>query len=292
MNRSYSIALLIATLLASQPIYSQDQELACSICPEMVFVAGGTFAMGDTTRTTSPIHEVSLAYDFYVSKYPITVAQFTQFMDSTSYGEIINQYCWSIDTLGKGYSTRGLSWENPGFEQTSNHPVVCVTWIDAQRYINWLNAQTSRTFRLLTEAEWEYIARQDSSYPQMTDDGNVRGNDRWEFTAPVDAYEPNKLGIYDMRGNTFEWMADCVNGNYLGAPADGRAWTKTESLGENWGVASSLTSDGQCLDRITRSRSWLSRPTDNWVSRRGWWRVQMPFNFVGFRLAETVPNQD
>ena len=119
------------------------------------------------------------------------------------------------------------SWKNPGFVQDASHPVVCISWSDAQEYALWLTHRTGHHYRLLTEDEWEYAARAGTTtaYPWGAKASHEHANygleeccgpatsgaDRWEFTSPVGSFPPNAFGLYDMHGNVFEWIETCAD---------------------------------------------------------------------------------
>ena len=163
---------------------------------------------------------------------------------------------------GKWEKQADHHWRNPGFIQTDQHPVVCVSWRNAQAYVKWLSRETGKTYRLLSEAEWEYVARggtKTSRYWGEDVVGQCRhanGLDRsaknrypkWKavecddgavHTSAVGQYKANGFGLHDVSGNVWEWVADCWNGHYNGAPADGSAWTS-----------------GHCDRRVVRGGSW------------------------------------
>ena len=154
----------------------------------------------------------------------------------------------------------GRGWKNPGFghEQDETEPVVCVSWDDAQAYVRWLSEETGEAYRLLSEAEWEYVARAGTTtarywgeseagqcrYANGADAGTgfewaVSCHDGHARTAPVGRYEANAFGLYDVLGNVLEWTADCWNESYAGAPSNGGAWES-----------------GECTRRVLRGGSW------------------------------------
>ena len=142
-------------------------------------------------------------------------------------------------------------FRNPGFRQDGNNPAVCISWKDATEYVAWLSKKTDRPYRLLSEAEWEYVARAGSQlrlvaapsedhlceYANLYDltarqggeapflSLKVNCSDGYVHTAPVGTFAPNNFGVYDMLGNAIEVVEDCFHTDYIGAPHDGTAWT-------------------------------------------------------------------
>ena len=181
--------------------------------PEMVVIPAGSFRMGCVSLLNcfdeeTPVHDVTIPQAFAVSKYEVTFEDYDRFTDPHR-----------VDDEGWGRGRR---------------PVINVSWNDAQAYVAWLSQQTGRTYRLLSEAEWEYVARAGSSTAYSW--GNFIGSNRancdgcgsqWDNrqTAPAGSFPPNAFGVHDMHGNVYEWVADCWNENYAGAPSDGSAWT-------------------------------------------------------------------
>ncbi|MEZ4829180.1 MAG: formylglycine-generating enzyme family protein [Bacteroidia bacterium] len=176
---------------------------------DMIFVEGGKFMMGSEDIQDSilgeptPVHEVKLS-NFYLSQYPVTQGLWKAVMGAEN---------------------------NPSFFQGDLRPVERVSWDDAKDFIEKLNTQTRLTFRLPSEAEWEYAARggnqsRGSAYSgsnRLEEVGWYDQNSHRE-TKPVGQKLPNELGIYDMSGNVWEWCEDDWHFDYNGAPADGSAW--------------------------------------------------------------------
>ena len=202
--------------------------------PEMVVIPGGSFRMGclsndsDCFDDEKPVHPVTIARPFAVSVHEVTFEDYDRFT-----------YPNKVDDEGWGRGRR---------------PVINVSWDDAKEYVTWLSSETGAEYRLLSEAEWEYAARAGSTmkYSWGNTIGTNRANcyvefcgDSWEYTAPVGSFAPNAFGLYDMHGNVWEWVEDCWNDTYSGAPADGSVW---------W--------SGDCAKRVLRGGSWVSGPGD------------------------------
>ena len=178
----------------------------------MVFVPAGSFTMGspDAGETEQPEHRVTIPAPLAVGKYEVTFAEWDACVR---------------DGGCEGYRPPDHSWGR------GRRPVIEVTWGRAKAYTEWLSRKTGREYRLLSESEWEYVARAGSTtdYWWGDDPGEGRANcyrceDRWEKTAPVGSFEPNAFGLYDVHGNVWEWVADCWKANYHGVPSDGTDW--------------------------------------------------------------------
>jgi formylglycine-generating enzyme required for sulfatase activity len=261
----------------------------------MVVIPPGRFHMGspDDEQARSddegPVHEVSIAYPFAVAKYPVTRGQWRQYLAGT--GGSGSHNCYGLNqSKGQTEIEPQYSWLDPGFAQEDDHPVVCVRWDEAQGYANWLSQKTGHHYRLLSEAEYEYINRANTSSAYFwgsTDDGQctyANGadaslkarysalqaagcNDGYVFTSPVGHFQPNAFGLYDTTGNVQSWTQDCWHNNYNGGPGDGSVWT----LG------------GDCSNRVVRGGSFDYRPSLLRVASHGW-SPRSLFR-VGFRLA-------
>ena len=230
---------------------------------EMVSIPGGTFRMGDIRGDgwddEKPVHSVTVP-SFRMGKYEVTVGQFRRFVEATGYRTDAernsggNKGCL-IEVSGffgsKWDWVPDHNWRNPGHSIDENHPVVCVSWNDAEAFVEWLTTQTGKSFRLPTEAEWEYAARAGSTtkYSWGNSIGSNRANcdgcgSRWDDdrTAPVGSFSANAWGLHDMHGNVWEWVQDCWNDSYAGAPTDGGAWMS-----------------GDCSQRVIRGGSWYNK---------------------------------
>jgi formylglycine-generating enzyme required for sulfatase activity len=268
----------------------------------MVVVPAGSFTMGapenekDRIPLEGPQHVVTIGRAFAAGKLHVTVEQFEAFVRETRH-----ETGWRCHAFAGGIGfwqeLTGRSWRRPGFAQERSHPVVCVTWNDAKAYADWLAQKTGKPYRLLSEAEFEYAARGQTSpgdYPRfwfgndekalcqndnVTDQsfGNivklwthVPCDDGYAHTSPVGHYAPNPFGLYDMAGNAMQWTADCAHDGYDGAPDDGTAWTSED-----------------CDLPVSRGGSWGSNPKFLRAAARYWSGVGGG-DRIGIRVARTL----
>ena len=193
----------------------EAKEKMRQLAGEMVSIPGDTFRMGDLNGggndDEKPVHSVTVPA-FRLGKYEVTFAQWDACV---------------VDGGCGGYRPDDEGWSR------SSCPVIHVSWYNAQDFIDWLNDKTGGSFRLPTEAEWEYAARAGSTtkYSWGNDIGRNRTicrdglcGDRWVYTAPVGSSSSNAWGLHDMHGNVWEWVQDCWNDSYGGAQSDGSAW--------------------------------------------------------------------
>jgi formylglycine-generating enzyme len=254
----------------------------------MVLVKGGTFLMGstdkdkDTYSYEKPAHEVTLR-DFFISSTPVTVEQFRAFVTETGYKTDADKQGSSLIWNGKEYMDgKDVNWrcDVSGKIRDENeyaHPVIHVSWNDAQAYCQWLKTLTGQVYRLPTEAEWEYAARgglHSKSYlyagSNNIDEVAWYSSNSDGRTQPVATKKPNELGLYDMSGNVWEWCEDDWHGNYEGAPTDGSAWLDEPERGGH---------------RVYRGCSWLNTPQYCRVAYRYNSGPTRRTYSVGFRLA-------
>lgn len=232
----------------------------------MLPIKGGTFDMGDTfgdgSTTEKPVHRVTIK-DFHLCKYPVTQGQWKKVM-------------------GK----------NPAsFQGGGDLPVETVSWDDVQDFIQKLNQQLpagQKPYRLPTEAEWEYAAREGGKKVRFGNGKDIADPNEMNFnaskdykksysvggecrqkTTPVTQFKPNALGLYDMSGNVWEWCQDVWHDNYEGASTDGSAWVQ----------------GGNGLRRTVRGGSWYYYPSYCRAACRDWYITVTQSDLIGFRLA-------
>jgi formylglycine-generating enzyme required for sulfatase activity len=233
-------------------------------CPEMVVIPAGSFVMGSppTEKLRSnreiPQHTVTFAKPFAVSKFEAT---FDEWDTCVAYGDC-------APDLGDSGFGRG------------QRPVNDVTWDQAQRYVAWMTKMTGKSYRLLTESEWEYSARAGTQTAYYWGDRVGEGNancagcgSQWDSkeTAPVGSFAANGFGLYDMLGNVWEWVEDCYHPTYDGAPTDGSAWNSAD-----------------CRTRLIRGGSWDDLPGGVRSAYRYGITVGYRLDGLGFRLARTL----
>ncbi len=240
----------------------------CADCPEMVTIPAGRFTMGDNASDQAgerPAHTVSVPA-FAAGRYEVTLGEWKAFVAATG------RATPAVNSSAGTY----CAWNSPGYTQDDRHPVACVSWQDAQAYALWLSQKTGRTYRLLTEAEWEYAARAGTSTAywfggsvsprnaNYSDSGNAA-------TVRVGGYGANGFGLHDVHGNVWEWVEDCFAPTYSGLATDGSANTTQD-----------------CSTRVIRGGSWVDAATDLRSASRIGNTPTLRFNLVGFRLARTL----
>jgi formylglycine-generating enzyme required for sulfatase activity len=269
----------------------------CEDCPEMVVIPAGRFLMGSPENEEgrdadeSPQHEVTISAPFALGKYEVTRGEFARFVEATGH-EAKSCYYWDGDSWEEDAAR---DWRNPGYEQTDAHPVTCVGFEDAQAYIGWLGQESGESYRLPSEAEWEYAARGGTTTRYSWGDaaesacGHANGHDEtskrvngfdWESfscddgfaqTAPVGTFIANRYGLHDMSGNLWEWVEDRYHDNYEGALSEGSPWL-----------------EGTNSARVLRGGSWFIYPRFlRSADRNRVGPVIRDYN-IGFRVARTL----
>jgi formylglycine-generating enzyme required for sulfatase activity len=269
--------------------------LDCPDCPEMVVIPPGHFLMGSSSNedghfaNEDPLHDVRIDYALAVGKFPVTRGEWRRYVTTTGRSESDNCYAWNSSTRLWEHR-QDYGWQAPGFSQEDNHPVVCVSLSAAQDYAIWLSQKTGHQYRLLTDAEYEYMNRAGSTnayfwgntaeaqcrYANGLDSAVNRGiaaycNDGYVFTSPVGKFQPNAFGLYDTTGNAWSWTQDCWHDSYSGAPTDGSAWT----------------TGGDCSYRVARGGSWYNIPRELRAAYRPKFLASHTDSGVGLRLGRT-----
>ena len=198
-----------------------------SIGMELRLIPAGKFQMGSPQTGSSFVpseiqHDVELTRPFYIGTYEVTYGQFLQFTRESGYRTRDEAYDGTMgwDPNDKKWIVRmpEHTWRSPGFEQTDDHPVVNVSWKDAVEFCKWLSAKEGKSYRLPTEAEWEYACRAgtttDFSYGDDPERLKEFGNVHMGATCPVGQFKANPFGLFDMHGNAEEWCHDWYQPEY------------------------------------------------------------------------------
>jgi formylglycine-generating enzyme required for sulfatase activity len=243
----------------------------CDDCPEMVVMAAGKFVMGSPDSEQghnpdeSPRHSVVFAFPFAVGRFAVTFDEWDA--------------CVAEDGCN-GYRPADQGWGR------GRRPVTNVSWDDAKAYVGWLSKKTGKPYRLLSEAEREYVTRAGTtsafwwgpaiSTSRANYDGDLAYGDdtTGEFrgkTVVVDSFSPNPAGLYQVHGNVYDWVEDCYHESYRGAPSDGSAWISED-----------------CGSHVARGGSWLDDPR----SLRSAYRLKLAaatrFRNTGFRVGRSL----
>ena len=230
----------------------------CPDCVELVVVPAGEFQMGSREKPAeAPIHKVAIKKDFAIGRREVTFAEWDK----------------CVAAGGCKYSPPDPTWGR------GDEPVTNVSWDDAKEFIGWLAKTTGKPYRLPTEAEWEYAARGGSTLPYWW--GKVVGTGRAQCAdcevsdaskpVVVGSFRPNAFGLYDTSGNAAEWIEDCWNPSYRGAPNDGSAWMS-----------------GDCSLHVLRGGSFADKAAAVRSSARFRYDEDVRYYANGFRVARDV----
>ena len=296
-------------------------DLGGGVKMELVLIPAGEFKMGsaesaedtaaffkktygedllkaDFFKDEHPQHRARITKPFYLGTYHVTRGQFRQFVAESGYkmdaeGNMKGAVGWDPEKKVFGLNEK-YSWRNAGFEQTDEHPVVNVSWNDAVEFCKWLSKKEGKTYRLPTEAEWEYACRAGTTTRYYSGDDpetlakvanvadaaakakfpdwkyTIKANDGYVFTAPVGKFKPNGFGLYDMHGNAYQWCADWHGAEYYAkSPAD-------DPTGPDSGN-----------DRVLRGGSWGLGPCFSRSAVRNRYSPGYRNFGAGFRVART-----
>jgi formylglycine-generating enzyme required for sulfatase activity len=275
--------------------------------PPVVVIAAGSFRMGSPENETGrqenegPRHRVTITRGFALGQREVTVEEFRRFIEDTGYhtqAELAGQSNIYDEPSGRLMDRNDVNWRHDfnGRRARGDLPVLHVNWYDARAYVQWLSERTGQSYRLPTEAEFEYAIRAGSvtAYwwgdgtpsgiiENMTGDGDKSGSgrtwnigfegysDRYWGPAPAGSFTANPFGLYDMAGNVSEWVADCWHETYTRAPSDGSAWVNPG-----------------CGRRVVRGGYWASAPRAARSASRLSAAADVHGSVVGFRIARDL----
>ncbi|MDP3664722.1 MAG: SUMF1/EgtB/PvdO family nonheme iron enzyme [Nitrosomonas sp.] len=234
------------------PLQSGGEGPLLTVIPAGRFVMGSPENEPGRSDDEGPQHEVIIAQPFALGVYAVTFTEYDRFCSAT-----------------------GRKTPDDNDWGRENRPVINVSWHDAQAYRGWLNEQTGQSYRLPSEAEWEYACRAGTQTPFYT--GERINSEQANFgkahgrTLPVGSFPSNKFGLYDMHGNVWEWAQDCWHESYQNAPVDGSAWLEANG--------------GACDRRVVRGGSWNYYPQYLRSAIRLWFLTDVAYLNLGFRIA-------
>jgi formylglycine-generating enzyme required for sulfatase activity len=270
--------------LAADPVEPGKVFKDCKDCPEMVVLPAGSYVMGTPDDEIGkqddegPLHQVTFAQPFAVSRFHVTAEQWQDYAKATD------------TVLPDGDLRPGRLCKNgkPSYPQSPRQPAVCMNWEEAHGYIRWLAKKTGQPYRMLSESEREYAGRGGSTGPfpfpfdnegeyQITKHANGYGpKDGFTYTAPVGSFPANAFGVFDAHGNVYEWVEDCWHSDYVGAPTDGSAWT----------------TGGTCSHRQIRGNDYLEPPIFSRSGNRNEREPEVRGDWLSFRVARNLNGND
>lgn len=306
-----SIILITFLFVCLNRVVGQSDSIQtftdCVDCPEMVIVPPGSVFIGsyeeeiDRKNGERKRVKATIEQAFAMAKTEVTLAQYRVFMEETEHESVIPSRngkpligCNYYDGKSYGYIA-SHNWENPGYPQREDAPVVCVSWSDAKAYADWLSTKTGRKYRVPSTVEFEYASRAGSSAPwfwgtdseEACEYANIGDrsfarqfptrpsfpcDDGYVFTASVAKFKPNSFGLYDMVGNAWEWTNDCFHVDLEDAPLDGTSWVE----------------DGDCVFRTPKGGSWISGIAWSRAAVRSRDGADYKSFMLGFRVAAEV----
>jgi formylglycine-generating enzyme required for sulfatase activity len=249
----------------------KDSFKECAQCPEMVVVPAGSFTMGspesekERYKDEGPQHRVTFDRQFAAGKFSVTFEE------------------WDACVADGGCN----GYRPPDEWGHGRQPVIWVSWDNAKAYVAWLSRKTGKAYRLLSEAEREYLTRAGTTTPfwwgssistrqanynghYTYGGGGAEGESR-QRTVAVDSFQPNPWSLYQVHGNVWEWTEDCYHENYNGAPTEGSAWTA-----------------GDCSRRVVRGGAWNLDPWYLRAANRGREPADYWSSRIGFRVGRTL----
>ncbi len=263
-------------------------------------IYGADFVKPGFFKDEYPQHRVRITRPFYLGACHVTRGQFRKFVEDAEYttdaekGGKPGALGWNPETKKLGFN-ENFSWRSSGFEQTDDHPVIDVSWNDAVAFCKWLSRKEDKTYRLPTEAEWEYACRAGTTTRYFSGDdpqtlaevGNVadasfkarfpgsrytlKAKDGFIFTAPVASFKPNAFGLYDMHGNAWQWCSDRYG------PKGYTPAAKDDPPGP---ISGDL--------RVLRGGSWVDGPIYTRSAKRSGLTPGNRSDFTGFRVARAL----
>lgn len=281
----------------------------CEDCPEMVVIPSGNVMIGSyeteayRRKGERGKQKAKIKKPFAMGKTEVTLRQYRQFVTETGHEGAAMVFrgqtyegCNYFD--GKGYGfVKNHNWDNPGFPQREEEPVLCVSWSDATAFAEWVSEKTGRTYRVPSTVEFEYAMRAGTETPWVwgTDPASAceyaniadetlalkhpkrasfNCSDGYLYATSVGKFKPNTFGLYDMLGNAWEWTNDCWHDDLKKAPTDGSSWQEEDG--------------GDCTARTPKGGGWISGPAWSRASVRSKDGEHYRSFMLGFRLAADI----
>lgn len=313
MSKVYAFILILFLCLAVINAHAQKDSIStfqdCKSCPEMVIIPAGSVSIGSDEdeigrkRGERLKQHAVISEAFAMAKTEVTLGQFRVFMEESKYQSVVPKRdgqpligCNYFDGKSYGYISVH-NWENPGYPQREDAPVVCVSWSDAEAYAKWLSEKTGRSYRVPSTVEFEYASRAGSSSPwfwgtdpnQACEYANIGDrsfanqfpsrpsfscDDGYVYTSRVGAFKPNAFGLYDMVGNAWEWTNDCFHMDLSDSPVDGSTWLEA--------------GEGDCTFRTPKGGSWISGIGWSRAAVRSRDGADYKSFMLGFRVAAAI----
>jgi len=322
----FLISALFVLTAKTQKNFKPGQTFRdCNTCPEMVVIPAGSFMIGspenepgrfnnvDEAPVEGPQKQISIT-QFAAGKFDVTKEQWAVFVKATN-RPTAGGCGWANlpgeDLLQPWLPRAEANWNHVGFFQDSSHPVICVSWIDAKEYVEWLSKKTGFTYRLLSESEWEYAARAGTTTPyswgvtatheyanyggdSIAGKGFVSGRDKWMYTSPVGSFPANQFGLYDMNGNVMQWVGDCFSKTFEAIPVNGLS-NKKDILIDSTGRMNWMIIKTACGFHMVRGGCYADPPSMLRSAFRNWGGIPGAMDpdlsrssGGGFRVARTL----
>jgi formylglycine-generating enzyme required for sulfatase activity len=238
---------------------SKEPFRECSKCPELIAIPAGSFEMGSNDiQFAKPVHQVVISKPFAIGLREVT----------------FDEWDFCVAEGGCKYRPSDRGWGR------GQRPVIDVSWSDTKVFLSWLSRKTGQNYRLPSEAEWEFVARSGAATPfswgSVAKSGQANCEDCGPTparrTLPSGSFQPNAFGVFDMAGNAAEWVEDCWNESYRGAPKDGSAWRR-----------------GQCELRVIRGGAFSNNANAVRPAARFRYDYDVRYYTNGFRVARDLP---
>ncbi len=262
-----------------RPGYVFGDNAPTGKAPSMVIIGTGSVTMKDARGGSATIR---INKPFAVSRNEVNFAEFSAFAKAT--GHRISKGCNNLEGFAL-INSKERTWQKPGFDVSARSPVSCISFEDAQRYVAWLNKRNDGAYRLLSEAEWHFLAKAapaprckaanlaDQDFGTAFEKRKTLAcSDGFGGAAPTGSFGTDANGVADLTGNVREWVEDCWNASLAARPTSQAAWTA-----------------GNCKNRVAMGTSFASDADETQITIRKNFGSDDLYNTVGFRVARELP---